>query len=113
MERGRGGYSRRRGSRNFRNQSRNQSRPRKIEEARIIERSELPIFQSKESIMYHIERFDTTIIESPTGSGKSTQIPQYINERFPDYDIVVAQPLKISASDLANRVAEEMNSNLG
>ena len=113
MERGRGGFNRRRGARNYRNQSRNQSRPRKMEESRAVGRSELPIYQSKESIMYHIEKFDTTIIESPTGSGKSTQIPQYINERFPDYDIVVAQPLKISASDLANRVAEEMNSNLG
>lgn len=42
--------------------------------------SELPIIMHEREIMENIENFVVTIICGETGSGKSTQIPQFIYE---------------------------------
>jgi ATP-dependent RNA helicase DDX35 len=38
----------------------------------------LPIAQLKDSLLYTIENFQVTIIVGETGSGKTTQIPQFL-----------------------------------
>jgi ATP-dependent RNA helicase DDX35 len=38
----------------------------------------LPIAQLKDSLLYTIETYPVTIIVGETGSGKTTQIPQYL-----------------------------------
>jgi ATP-dependent RNA helicase DDX35 len=38
----------------------------------------LPIAQLKDSLLYTIENYQVTIIVGETGSGKTTQIPQYL-----------------------------------
>jgi len=40
----------------------------------------LPIAQHERSILYAIEQHTVTIIVGQTGSGKSTQIPQYLDK---------------------------------
>ena len=58
--------------------------------------------------------FEVTIIQAETGSGKSTQIPQMILEDAIESGngattkIVVTQPRRISATALAERVADEL-----
>lgn len=47
------------------------------------------------------------IIEGCTGSGKSTQIPQYCAEVYPKKEIICVQPRKIAAMQLAERVKFE------
>ena len=42
--------------------------------------TKLPIFDKKNEIVKSIEANDVTIITAETGSGKSTQVPQYLYE---------------------------------
>ena len=55
------------------------------------------------------------VIEAPTGSGKSTQLPQMLARHglLGGGEVVVLQPRRIAARMLARRVAEEMGSRLG
>ena len=55
------------------------------------------------------------IIEAPTGSGKSTQLPQILIKKniIPSGEIVILQPRKVAARMLAKRVAEEVGCKLG
>ncbi|RIA95786.1 pre-mRNA splicing factor [Glomus cerebriforme] len=80
------------------------------------QRKRLPIFKSRDQILYLVERYQTTIIVGQTGCGKSTQLPQYLHEAgWTAGDRVVActQPRRVAAITVADRVASEMNVKLG
>ena len=68
-------------------------------------------------IMYAIEKNDATIIVGETGSGKSTKIPQflvkagYCNKQ--GKMIGVTLPKRVSVLNIANRLAFNLNSNIG
>ena len=55
------------------------------------------------------------VIEAPTGSGKSTQLPQMLlrNDLLNGGEVIILQPRRIAARMLARRVAEEMSVRLG
>ncbi len=55
------------------------------------------------------------VIEAPTGSGKSTQLPQMLSRHglLEGGEVVILQPRRIAARMLARRVAEEMKVPLG
>ena len=40
----------------------------------------LPIYPFKKSLLEAVEQFQVLIIEGETGSGKTTQIPQYLHQ---------------------------------
>ena len=75
--------------------------------------STLPILEHKQSILSLITSSAVSIIQAETGSGKSTQIPQYILERYPSSKIVVSQPRRMAAIAVARRVASELNTDIG
>ena len=55
------------------------------------------------------------VIEAPTGSGKSTQLPQMLlkNDLLSGGEVIILQPRRIAARMLARRVAEETGTRLG
>lgn len=81
---------------------------------RIVEsRAALPIASGKHAIVEAVRKHDTVVILGETGSGKTTQIPQYLFEagfarRAPTQMIGVTQPRRVAATSLARRVAVEM-----
>ena len=66
----------------------------------------LPIYEKRNDIVKSVKENDITIITAETGSGKSTQVPQYLYKE--GYDVIVTQPRRIACVSLATRVAEEM-----
>jgi ATP-dependent RNA helicase DDX35 len=76
----------------------------------------LPIYKHRRQIIYALEDYGVVIVVGETGSGKSTQIPQYLVESGwaeNDFQIVCTQPRRIAAITLAQRVAEEAGTDLG
>uniref|UniRef100_A0AAG5D8R3 ATP-dependent RNA helicase DHX36 n=1 Tax=Anopheles atroparvus TaxID=41427 RepID=A0AAG5D8R3_ANOAO len=82
-------------------------------------RRRLPAFESRAEVLDMIERHQVILVKGETGSGKTTQVPQYILEeasarrRGAQCRILCTQPRRISAITLARRVAEERNERLG
>ncbi|KAF1965291.1 P-loop containing nucleoside triphosphate hydrolase protein [Bimuria novae-zelandiae CBS 107.79] len=76
----------------------------------------LPIAPLKDPLLYAIETFPVTIIVGETGSGKTTQIPQFLYKGGWTNDgsqIAVTQPRRIAATSVSARVAEELGCQLG
>ncbi len=67
-------------------------------------------------IMYTIEKSDVTIIVGETGSGKSTKVPQFLVEAGyckAGKMIGLTLPKRVSVMNIANRLAYNLNSNIG
>jgi pre-mRNA-splicing factor ATP-dependent RNA helicase DHX16 len=79
-------------------------------------RESLPIFAYREQLLEAVEQFQTLIIVGETGSGKTTQIPQYLSEAGYTKNgmkIGCTQPRRVAAMSVAARVADEMGSKIG
>ena len=76
----------------------------------------LPVYKFREDIIEAVREHQVLIIEGETGSGKTTQIPQYLKEGGFCEDgkkIGCTQPRRVAAMSVAARVAEEMGVKLG
>jgi ATP-dependent helicase HrpB len=75
----------------------------------------LPIFSLRADLARVLREQNRVVIQAPTGSGKSTQIPQFLLDDglAGTGRIVVLQPRRLAARLLAKRVAEERNAKLG
>ena len=80
-----------------------------------MQSNDLPVFKAKESILSDIRSNQAVIVVGATGSGKTTQIPQFMHEAgFTKAGMVaVTQPRRVAALSIAQRVASEMNCRLG
>ena len=91
------------------------SRDEKIKSILETRRS-LPVFAYREELLQAVEDYQTIIIVGETGSGKTTQIPQYLVEAGFAKDgkkIGCTQPRRVAAMSVAARVSEEMNTKIG
>ncbi|XP_016666233.1 probable pre-mRNA-splicing factor ATP-dependent RNA helicase DEAH9 isoform X1 [Gossypium hirsutum] len=80
------------------------------------QRQRLPVYKYRTAILYLVESHATTIVVGETGSGKTTQIPQFLKEAgWADSGRVIActQPRRLAVQAVASRVAEEMGVKLG
>ena len=77
--------------------------------------SDLPIFDLETQIVGSLRTQPRLILQAPTGSGKSTQVPQILLDHglLGEQQVVVLQPRRLATRLLASRVAKERNGRLG
>jgi pre-mRNA-splicing factor ATP-dependent RNA helicase DHX16 len=79
-------------------------------------RKSLPIYQFRDEIIQAVRDHQVLIIVGETGSGKTTQLPQYLHEAGftkGGMKIGCTQPRRVAAMSVAARVAEEMGVKVG
>ena len=72
----------------------------------------LPIISEEQNIVELVYENDVIIICGETGSGKTTQVPQFLYEAgyaSGDGKIGVTEPRRVAAMSMARRVGEELN----
>ena len=82
-------------------------------------RESLPILAIRQDLIDSLKSRPVVVVSGGTGSGKSTQCPQYIledaiaNGRGAETRIVVTQPRRIAAISVSERIASERNETIG
>jgi ATP-dependent helicase HrpB len=88
---------------------------------------DLPIYEIEKPLIGALQKFRRLIVQAPTGSGKSTQVPQMLLDHdalgsAPNQSaahgsgqgqVVILQPRRLATRMLAARVAQERNAPLG
>jgi ATP-dependent helicase HrpB len=76
---------------------------------------DLPIYELESDIVAALGKQPRLILQAPTGSGKSTQVPQILLDHglLGNGEVVILQPRRIAARLLAARVARERSVKLG
>lgn len=83
-------------------------------------RQQLPVYQFRSQLLQAVRDNSFVVVEGETGSGKTTQIPQFLCDMqdtpfiTPGQTAVACtQPRRVAATSIAQRVAEEMDVALG
>ncbi len=87
----------------------------KIKTIQDVQKS-LPVYHHRDDILNALKEYQIMIIVGDTGSGKTTQIPQYLHQAGYTKNgmkIGCTQPRRVAAMSVATRVAEEMGVRLG
>eukprot|EP00792_Barthelona_sp_PAP020_P013393 TRINITY_DN861_c0_g1_i1.p1 TRINITY_DN861_c0_g1~~TRINITY_DN861_c0_g1_i1.p1 ORF type:complete len:796 (-),score=200.25 TRINITY_DN861_c0_g1_i1:64-2382(-) len=84
--------------------------------ALLEQRKNLPVYKSKSKLLRMINENQCVCLEGKTGSGKTTQIPSMILEAgYANNGKMIActQPRRVAAMSIAERVAKELDVQLG
>eukprot|EP00397_Hematodinium_sp_SG-2012_P014182 GEMP01014413.1.p1 GENE.GEMP01014413.1~~GEMP01014413.1.p1 ORF type:complete len:630 (+),score=158.23 GEMP01014413.1:73-1962(+) len=82
-----------------------------------MSQDELPIRTHRESILHAIKTHPVVILVAETGSGKTTQLPQFLHPLYTTSRgskiIACTQPRRVACTSVAARVAHEMQTDCG
>ncbi|RSL42696.1 Pre-mRNA-splicing factor ATP-dependent RNA helicase-like protein cdc28 [Fusarium sp. AF-6] len=79
-------------------------------------RKSLPIYQYRDEFLAALEQYQVLVIVGETGSGKTTQLPQYLHEAGYTKNgmkVGCTQPRRVAAMSVAARVADEVGVKVG
>lgn len=78
-------------------------------------RKSLPIYPYREELLQAVDDHQVLVVVGETGSGKTTQIPQFLYEHgyCTKGKIGCTQPRRVAAMSVSARVAHELNTKLG
>ncbi|GFE55532.1 pre-mRNA-splicing factor ATP-dependent RNA helicase PRP16 [Babesia ovis] len=78
-------------------------------------REKLPVFKCREELLSYIGQFQVMVVVGETGSGKTTQLAQFLYEAgyYKRGVIGCTQPRRVAAVSVCQRVAAEMGSRVG
>jgi pre-mRNA-splicing factor ATP-dependent RNA helicase DHX16 len=79
-------------------------------------RKSLPIYAYREQFLAAMAEYQVLVVVGETGSGKTTQLPQYLHEAGYTKDglkVGCTQPRRVAAMSVAARVADEMSVKVG
>ena len=81
----------------------------------LEKRKLLPIWEANEILVGLVKENQIIILQGETGSGKTTQVPQFLLESglTRGKNIACTQPRRVAAMSVAQRVADEMDVTLG
>lgn len=82
----------------------------------LKKRKQLPVYEFKDDLIDKVKNNQVVIIEGETGSGKTTQIPQFLLSLLAvagQKSIACTQPRRVAAMSIAKRVADEMDVTMG
>ncbi|KAJ4713153.1 ATP-dependent RNA helicase [Melia azedarach] len=79
------------------------------------DRKTLPIYPYRDELLQAVDQYQVLVIVGETGSGKTTQIPQYLHEAgyTKQGKVGCTQPRRVAAMSVAARVSQEMGVKLG
>lgn len=80
-------------------------------------RTQLPVWEYREKFLELLEKHQCLTLVGETGSGKTTQIPQWCMEYAKEkskfsgkkYLVACTQPRRVAAMSVATRVADELD----
>lgn len=75
-----------------------------------IEYTKLPVYEQKERILEALKDNQVIVVQSPTGSGKTTQLPIILHEAGYDQNgmIAVTQPRRIAALSVSEFISKQL-----
>ena len=77
--------------------------------------TELPVYRQKEKILACLKDHPVIVVQSPTGSGKTTQIPVILHDAgYGENGVIgVTQPRRIAALSVSDFIARQLNCRVG
>ena len=83
----------------------------------LQKRIQLPVWEYREKFIEIVNANQFLVLVGETGSGKTTQIPQWclewVKARYQKRGVACTQPRRVAAMSVAARVAEEMDVAIG
>lgn len=79
-------------------------------------RLRLPVYEARDRLLSAVRDNNVVVLEGETGSGKTTQVPQFLVEAgyaSNNLQVCCTQPRRVAAISVARRVAQEMDVELG